>query len=260
MPARRRLPAWATRWSIEQRVLVGFGLVFAGIVVISAISYRNTSVVVRNSQLDTASHELIQLLASIGQTLDAAENGHRRFLVTGDDSYLKAHRAVLEQAPEYFRYLELLTADTPKHAPRVVRLEELINRQIQTEVAAIAEREHRGAESVRHLALSGVAKHELSEIHAVIAELESDEQRLTQARVVQSTASTRHTIALLVLGALLQLVLLASVYYLIHYDVTARRRIAAELSAAASSSKPPTRNWRPSATPCPTTSAPRFVT
>lgn len=210
-------------------MLAGFGLVFAGIVVISAISYRNTSVVVRNSQLDTASHELIQLLASIGQTLDAAENGHRRFLVTGDDSYLKAHRAVLEQAPEYFRYLELLTAGTPEHAPRVVRLEELINRQIQTEIAAIAERERRGAEGVRHLALSGVAKHELSEIHAVIAELESDEQRLTRARVVQSTASTRNTIALLVLGALLQLVLLASVYYLIHYDVTARRRIAAEL-------------------------------
>jgi len=226
---RRRLPAWATRWSIEQRVLAGFGLVFAGIVVISAVSYRNTSVVVRNSQLDTASHELIQLLVSIGHTLDAAENGHRRFLVTGDDSYLKAHRAVLDQAPEYFRYLELLTAGTPEHAPRVARLEELINQQIQVEVQAIEERGQRGAEGVRHLALSGAATHELSEIHTVIAEFESAEQRLTQARVVQSTASTRNTIALLALGALLQLVLLASVYYLIHYDVTARRRIAAEL-------------------------------
>ena len=30
-------------WSIEQRVLAGFGLVFAGILVISAVSYRNTS-------------------------------------------------------------------------------------------------------------------------------------------------------------------------------------------------------------------------
>jgi len=228
-PFRRKLPPWATRWSIEQRVLAGFGLVFAGIVVISAISYRNTSVVVRNSQFDTASHELMQLLVSIGHTLDAAENGHRRFLVTGDESYLKAHRTVLEQAPEYFRYLESLTKGTPEQAPRVARLEALINRQIHAEVAAIEERERRGAEGVRHLALSGAAKHELSEIHTVIAELESDEQRLIQARVVQSTASTRNTIALLVLGALLQLVLLGSVYYLIHYDVMARRRIAAEL-------------------------------
>ncbi|MBA5867983.1 MAG: hypothetical protein GDA67_14920 [Nitrospira sp. CR1.3] len=228
-PNRPRLPAWVARWSIEQRVLAGFGLVFAGIVVISAVSYRNTSVVVRNSRLDTASHELVQLLGSIAQTLDAAENGHRRFLVTGDESYLKAHRAVREQAPEYFRYLESLTAAVPEQQARVASLEQLINRQVEAEVKAIAQRENHGAEGVRHLALSGAAKLELSEIHGVIADLESAEQRLMQARVVQSTASTRNTIALLGLGALLQLVLLGSVYYLIRHDVTARRRVAAEL-------------------------------
>lgn len=229
-PSKRpRLPAWVARWSIEQRVLAGFGLVFAGIVVISAVSYRNTSVVLRNSRLDTASYELVQLLASIAETLDAAENGHRRFLVTGDESYLKAHRAVLEQAPQYFRYLESLTAAVPEQQSRVALLEQLINRQVEAEVAAIAQRESHGAEGVRHLALSGAAKLELSEIHGVIADLESTEQRLVQARVLKSTSSTRNTIALLALGALLQLVLLGSVYYLIRHDVTARRRVAAEL-------------------------------
>ena len=37
--------------------------------VISVMSYRNTAVVVKNSRLDTASHELIQLLGSIEETL-----------------------------------------------------------------------------------------------------------------------------------------------------------------------------------------------
>ena len=76
--------AWLAKWSIEQRVLGGFGLVFANILLISIVSYRNTAVVVKNSRLDTASHELVQLLGSIEEALIAAESGHRRYLVTGD--------------------------------------------------------------------------------------------------------------------------------------------------------------------------------
>ena len=53
--------------------------------------------------------------------------------------------------------------------------------------------------------------------------------RSARARLLQSTGTTRSTIALLALGAILQLVLLGSVYYLIHHDITNRRRVAAEL-------------------------------
>ena len=111
----RRLPrqagSWSgsTHWSIERRVLVGFGLVFAGIVVISAISYRNTTILIENSQLDTKSHELVQLLGSVEETLGAAESSHRRYLVTGDESYLTSYRTVVERMPEYLRYLRGLT-------------------------------------------------------------------------------------------------------------------------------------------------------
>lgn len=93
------------RRSIEQRVLAGFGLVFAGILVISAISYRNMIVLIRNGDLDKRSHEFIQFLGATGEAIDDAENGHRRFLVTGDESYLAAYHTLRERAPEYVRYL-----------------------------------------------------------------------------------------------------------------------------------------------------------
>ena len=96
-----RFVFWISQWSIEQRVLAGFGLVFLGILVISVMSYRNTAVVVKNSRLDTSSHELVQLLGSIEEALIAAESGHRRYLVTGDESYLKAYRGLVEQMPEF---------------------------------------------------------------------------------------------------------------------------------------------------------------
>jgi hypothetical protein len=91
--------------SIEQRVLAGFGLVFAGILVISAISYRNMTVLIRNGHHDQRSHEFIQSLAATGEAIDDAENGHRRFLVTGDESYLAAYNTLRERAPEYLGYL-----------------------------------------------------------------------------------------------------------------------------------------------------------
>ncbi|NWF74034.1 MAG: hypothetical protein HXY51_13465 [Nitrospirae bacterium] len=60
-------------------------------------------------------------------------------------------------------------------------------------------------------------------------ELESAEQRSLTLRVTQSAGSTRNTIALLGLGAVMQFFLLAFVYILIHHDVTERRRVAMEL-------------------------------
>ncbi len=221
---------WFTHWPIERRVLAGFGLVFAGIVVISAISYRNTAVLIENSRLDTKSHELVQLLDSVGEALGAAESGHRRYLVTGDESYLTSYRAVVEQMPEYLRYLRGLT-EGPEQQARVATLEQLIARQLEAEARAITQREKHGYEGVRHLALSGAAKNELEGIHRLMMELDSAEQRALHSRVAQSAGSTRNTIALLGLGPLLQLVLLASVYFLIHHDVTERRRVATELQS-----------------------------
>jgi signal transduction histidine kinase len=226
-----RVMEWFTHWSIERRVLAGFGLVFAGIVVISAISYRNTAVLIENSRLDTKSHELVQLLGSVGEALSAAESGHRRYLVTGDESYLTSYRTVVERMPEYLRYLRGLTNDGAEQQDRVETLERLIARQLRAEADAIAQRERLGYEAVRHLALSGAAKNELEGIQALMTELDSAEQRALHARVTQSAGSTINTIMLLGLGALLQLVLLGSVYYLIHHDVTERRRVAAELQS-----------------------------
>ena len=228
-PKSGKLMEWLTHWSIERRVLAGFGLVFSGIVVISAISYRNTSVLIENSRLDSKSHELVQLLESVSEALDATERGHRRYLVTGEESYLKFYRSTVEQMPDYLRYLRGLTNEWPEQQSRVATLEVLIDRQLDAEARAITRREKDGYDAVRHLALSGAAKNELERIHSVMTELDGAEQRALQARVSQSAGSTRHTIALLGLGALLQLVLLASVYFLIHHDVTERRRVAAEL-------------------------------
>ena len=216
--------------SIERRILVGFCLVFAGILVISAVSYRNMTVLLRNSHQDTRSHELIQLLIGMGIRLDEAEDGHRRYLVTGDESYLKPHEILTKRLPEYLRYVRELTHEDPAQGERVALLDDLVQRQLDAERAAVVLRRETGFEGVRGIALAGVAKGELDAFHRIQTQMEQDENRSIHRRVIESAAMTRNTIVLLGTGGLLLFVLLASVYYLIRHDITERRRVAAELA------------------------------
>ncbi len=215
--------------TIERRILAGFSLVFVGILIIGAVSYRNTTILIENSRLDTKSHDLLQLLSNVDVAMDEAENNHRRYLVTGEVVYLKSFRSLTEQKPTYLKYLKDLTAGLPRQEDRVDTLRKLIEQQINAETGAIAKRDGGGFEAVRRIALEGAAKREITAIHRIIAEMETEEHQSLRQRLGESTLSTTNTIVLLALGALLQLVLLASVYYLIRHDITARRKVAAEL-------------------------------
>lgn len=81
------------------------------------------------------------------------------------------------------------------------------------------------------MAFEGVAKQEIEEIHRIVAEMDRYEREAVRRRGRESTAETCTTSLWLAVGAVLQLVLLASVYYLIliHHDIMQRRRIANEL-------------------------------
>jgi signal transduction histidine kinase len=225
-----RIPiTWFRALTIERRILAGFSLVFIGILVISAVSYRNTSVLIANSGLDTRSHELVQLLSNIDVAMDEAENSHRRYLVTGEALYLQAYKTVVEQKPAFIKYLNDLTQGSPEQQQHVGLLNQMMDRQLNAESGAIAQRDGGGFEAVRKMALEGAAKRELGAIHRIITAMESYERQALRRRVMESAASTTNTIVLLGIGALLQLVLLASVYYLIRHDITERRRVATEL-------------------------------
>lgn len=223
------LIAWFHRLTIEQRVLAGFSLVFVGILIISAISYHNTSILLTNSELDGRSHDLIQLLNNIDAAMSEAEDAHRRYLVTGEASYLEIYKKVVKQKPTLSAYLNDLIRDSPEQQQRVGLLDRMMDRQLNAESKAIALFQEGGFRAVKKMAFEGAGKRELGVIHQIITEMDLHERQAVGRRVVESAAGTRTTIVLLGIGALLQLVLLAWVYYLIRHDITERRRVAREL-------------------------------
>ena len=230
-PARDSRPSvgWFQRLTIERRVLAGFSLVFVGVLVITWISYRTTNILITNSGLDTRSHELVQLLDNIDVSMNEAEDNNRRYLVTGEASYLEAFKKVVRQKPMFVTYLKELTDGVPEQQDRVRLLNQMMEWQLKAESRAIATLQDGGFKAVKKMALEGAAKRELEVIRQIIVEMQSYEQQALRRRVLESVAGTTNTILLLGIGALLQLMLLASVYYLIRHDITERRRAAVEL-------------------------------
>ena len=220
---------WYQKLTIEQRVLAGFSLVFVGILIVSAISYHNTSILLTNSELDSRSHDLIQLLNNIDAAMSEAEDAHRRYLVTGETSYLEIYKKVVKQKPSFTAYLNDLTRESPEQQQRIGLLDRMMDRQLTAESKAIAQFQEGGFRAVKKMAFEGAGKRELGVIHQIITEMDLHERQAVGRRVVESAAGTRNTIVLLGIGALLQLVLLAWVYYLIRHDITERRRVAGEL-------------------------------
>lgn len=221
--------AWFHRLTIEQRVLAGFSLVFVGILIVSAISYHNTSILLTNSELDSRSHDVIQFLNNIDAAMSEAEDAHRRYLVTGEGSYLESYKKVMKQKPTFTAYLNQMIRESPEQQQRIRLLDRMMDRQLNAESRAIAQFQEGGFRAVKKMAFEGAGKRELGVIHQIITEMDLYERQAVGRRVAESAAGTRNTIVLLGIGALLQLVLLAWVYYLIRHDITERRRVAWEL-------------------------------
>lgn len=221
--------SWFEQLTIEQRILAGFSLVFVGILIVTAVSYHNTTILVTNSRLDGRSHDLLLLLANIDVAMNEAEEAHRRYLVTGETAYLESYRKVVNQKPTFTTYLRELTRGFPEQEQRAVVLERMMDKQLNAESKALDLFEQGGFRAVKKMAIEGAGRRELGAIHQLITDMDSDERQQLNRRVVESAGGTRNTIVLLGIGAFLQLVLLVWVYYLIRHDITERRRVADEL-------------------------------
>ena len=221
--------SWFQKLTIEQRILAGFSLVFVGILVITAVSYHNTSIVLTNSRLDGRSHDLLQLLSTIDVAMNEAEDAHRRYLVTGEMSYLESYKKVVQQKPTFATYLRELARGSMEQEQRARVLERMMEKQLNAESKAIDQFDRGGFRAVKKMAIEGAGRRELGAIHQLITDMDSDERQAMNRRIADSAEGTKNTIVLLGLGAFLQLVLLAWVYYLIRHDITERRRVAEEL-------------------------------
>ena len=105
---------------------IGFGLVVLAMIAVALL-------VVRSQEADALvdhTFEVQSTAQSLLSQVQAAENGQRGFLITGDEDYLKRFAVALARVPELSASLRTLTADNPRQQTRLDRLEPLIKARL----------------------------------------------------------------------------------------------------------------------------------
>ena len=185
-------------------IAVGFGLVVVAAIAVALLFVRSQEA----DRLVDHTFEVQSTAQVLLSQVQAAENGQRGFLITGDDDYLKRFDGALGRVPELLTSLRGLTADNPHQQARLDRLEPLIKLRfdrIQRSIDLAKEGDKNAAFGV---VKAGEGKTLMDDIVAELSAFVKAERDLLVARQSKS-AELRLWLSLLIGVALFAATLLA---------------------------------------------------
>ena len=194
-----------TAWLFSQKhfhfkVLSGTA---AGVVVIVFLAGVFLYVTLRNHyQAAVRAHtiEVLRLSSVIENDIAALENGHRGFLLTGNPSYLDFFDRRKELIKQRVESLTALILDNPKQRKRVMKVQEVVQKWIET--AALPDANARDPKSaIAILALDDSQRAKLvssgnsllNQAREVLQSLQDEEQIVLNQRMIEQEWATQST-------------------------------------------------------------------
>jgi len=171
-----------------------------GIVVITFLAGLFLFVTLRNHhQATLRAHtiDVMRLGSVIESDIAALESGHRGFLLTGDNSYLKAFAARRELIRRRFDDLMVLILDSPDQRKRVMKIQEIVKKWFDTvaspEIAALqAKGTVAPTESAGNAPIS-LGNALLDQAREILQLLQDEEQIVLNQRMKDQEWATRST-------------------------------------------------------------------
>ena len=183
---------------------VGFGLVVVAAIAVALMFARSReadSLVDHTFEVQSTAQVLLS-------QVQAAENGQRGFLITGDDDYLKRFDGALARVPELLASLRQLTADNPRQQARLDRLEPLVKARFDRIQSSIDLAKEGDKDAAFAVVKAGEGKTLMDDIVAELSAFVKAERDLLAARQNRS-AELRLWLSLLTGMALVAATLLA---------------------------------------------------
>jgi signal transduction histidine kinase len=221
--ARALLRDWLARGSLLAVTALGCVLILVN----SLIAYRSVQTLVAQQHILVQTHAVETALEELSASLNDAETGEQRYILTSDESALAPYAAAIAQIP---REVDQLTAMVERDAAQRLRMEALkpLIADHLAELQATIDLKREGREQTPRNLLTIESKETTETIHQVLADMVADEQELLleQNRVAQ--ASTNATYTALALSTLADLVLLIAIVYLARRALVRREQVAQE--------------------------------
>jgi signal transduction histidine kinase/CheY-like chemotaxis protein len=184
---------------------VGFGLVVVAAIAVGLIFVRSQEA----DALVDHTFEVQSTAQTLLSQIQAAENGQRGFLITGDNDYLKRFDGARARVPELVARLRRLTPDNPEQQARLNKLEPLIKARIDRIQRTVDLAKEDDWDAAIDIVKGGEGKALMDEIVAELSAFVKAERDLLAARQNRS-AELRLWLSLLIGMALFAATLLAA--------------------------------------------------
>lgn len=211
------------KWSIEQKIRVGFGLALAVLLVIGAVSYRNAIRFVETLRWEEHTERVLDHLRLTLVSLLNAETASRGYALTGNELFLEPYQPGITGANESVKELQKSMADNPGQLSKLDVLESLVARKMRFMAELIETRKTQGADAADQKFSTREGKQVMNEIRKVIGEMEAVEKRLLQAHSASAQLNANFTRAIAIFGSLVGIVFVGIASIIVHHDFQKRR-------------------------------------
>jgi len=226
-----------SNWTVGRRLIFGFGLSAAVLVVVAIVSYRNAYLLIENNGWVAHSHQVRIVLADLLSELKDAETGQRGYLLTGDDVYLEPYRGALGSIQTTLAELRKLTVDNQDQQ----NLSQPIAAKLAELKQTIELRRSQGFDAALKIVQNNSGKATMDEIRGIAADADREERDLLKQRSDEARASADMTQFIILWGGFLGTLAVIAIGWLITRSLANQigaavglvRSSAAELQAAA---------------------------
>ena len=225
--------AWVeTRRPPSRGVRAAFVVAIAVLVVVGTLSYRTLSATDESDRWVRQTHDVLDNLQSLLFSMKSLESSTLRFVATGDESYLDAHRAAQARQDQHLKAVRDLTADNAIQQSRLPEVTRLAGEKSALAGKVIELRRSQGMAAAAAAVEVGAGLRIMDQFERAVGVMRDDELRLRGARLTTAAQRSEQAKHVLVGGSLLGLLIAAAAVLSILHDTSERKRTERELGVA----------------------------
>lgn len=207
-------------WTFAKKLIVGYGLAALILAIMAVIAYRTTAGFVESDQQVTASFDKRSELRKLLSELLDAETGQRGYLLTGDVAYLAPYQSALGQISTSVSTLQNLAGNNAGQQRQLAAMQPLITTKLAELKRTIELRRDTGFDAALKEVTTNEGKTAMDQIRAIIEDFDQQESDHIKTLVSDGKAGAQLTLAVLIWGSLLGVIVVAAIGWVITRSLT----------------------------------------
>jgi len=209
---------------LRRKLPVGYGLALVTLLAVGIFQYKIIGALAETDYWTMRTHKVIADLEGACSGLQQAEWGSRSYAATGVEDYLIQFSTGIGRADEYLRAARILTAGNSSEQQNVDRLMGLVSAKRRVMEHLIALRRDQGQTAASEALSNEESPRLMTEIRALIDEMEGTENSLLEARQAVSRSRAKKAGLAILFGTVLALGLALAATWTAPGDAIKRRQ------------------------------------